>query len=73
MPEIKWFINQSQVVDGFEAVCFDPNRFQVVFFSFLKLFFEVETVPLVDECQRVLPVLLNGHIRLVLSLFIVLL
>ena len=55
-------IDQSQVINSLNTISFHPNSLQEELLSPIKVLIDKETVPLVDQCLGVVPVVVYGQV-----------
>lgn len=59
---IKPFVYKSQIVDGLNAISLDSNSFEIKLFGLVVLFLVEEAVSFVDQCFRIIPIMLDGQV-----------
>jgi len=67
--EVESFVYQSKVVDCFNAISLYTNSFQEELLRSIIVFLVIETITLVDQCFRVISIVLDGQICKAFSAF----
>ena len=55
-------VDQTQVVDGFNTICFNSNGLEEELLGAVEILLDEEAVALVDQSLGVVPIVLNGQV-----------
>jgi hypothetical protein len=55
-------VDQTQVVDGFNAICFNSNGLEEELLGAVEVLLDEEAIALVDQGLGVVPIMLNGQV-----------